>query len=157
YTGDIERDETWFPLTQSQVAALSPWVRMVRFRLLPLAVPLYLLRRTPARACASHFDPRSPLVPAGARGQAVVSVALCGLMVLLLVGGGWVSGPVSIRHHYAARYVVFASCLGLAPYLHHTDGELRWSRGRGGSFLWGALPTRARHYGPFEPIHHDAG
>ncbi len=156
HAGDIDHDETWFPLTRAEFIALAWYVRVLRFRLFVLALPFYLLRRTPGRQ-GSHFNPRSPLFPVAERRRVATSVALCAGMAAALVGMTAVLGPGALVRYYLGPYTIFAGWLGVVTYLHHTDPELPWYRGAGWSPLRGALSTKDRCYGPFERIHHDAG
>jgi omega-3 fatty acid desaturase (delta-15 desaturase) len=156
HAGDIDRDETWFPLTAAQVSALPWYVRLLRYRLFLVVLPFYLLRRTPARV-GSHFNPRSPLFPRSEEHRVRVSVVACGAMVLLLIALGVAFGPFFLVRHYLGPYLVFAVWLDLVTYLHHTDPELPWYRGTSWTFVRGALSTMDRDYGFLERIHHNAG
>ncbi len=156
HAGDIDKDETWFPLTPAEFRALPWYVRILRFRLFVLALPFYLLRRTPGRR-GSHFNPHSDLFPAAERGRVAISAALCGTMAAALATITAVLGPGALVRYYLGPYTVFAAWLGVVTYLHHTDSDLPWYRRPAWNFLRGALSTKDRHYGPFERIHHDAG
>jgi omega-3 fatty acid desaturase (delta-15 desaturase) len=156
HVGDLEHDETWFPLTREQSEQL-PWiVRLLRFRLFLLVFPLYLLRRTPARS-GSHFDPRSDMFPPGARGRVRTSISLCAAMALLLLALAISLGPLFVVQYWLGPYLVFSGWLALVTYLHHTDAGVPWYRGSEWSLVRGALSTVDRHYGLFEPLHHHAG
>src|SRR5262249_865076 len=156
HAGDIERDETWFPLTRAEFAALPWYVRLLRFRLFVLALPFYPVRRAPARR-GSPFNPWSPLFAPSERARVATSVALCAAMLAALAGMTAALGPGALVRYYLGPYTVFSGWLGLVTYLHHTDPDLPWYRGRAWSPLRGALSTKDRHYGVFDPIHHDAG
>lgn len=156
HIGDIERDETWFPLTRAQVEALPAAVRWLRFRMFLLILPFYLLRRTPERR-GSHFDPRSELFAPHERRAVAVSVAACAAFAAGLVAAAFALGPGWVARHWLAPYVVFVVWLDLVTYLHHTDPAVPWYRGPAWSRLAGALSTVDRHYGVFEPIHHHVG
>ncbi len=155
-TGHVDRDETWFPLTRAEVAAL-PWhVRLLRFRLFLFGLPFYLLRRSPGRA-GSHFNPQSALFPRREQGRVTASIALCGLFAAGLVGAACWWGPGAVCRYYLAPYVVFAVWLDLVTILHHTSPDVPWYRDPDWTPLHGALATVDRHYGLFEAIHHHVG
>jgi len=156
HVGDLERDETWFPLTREQFEKLSWVVRLLRFRLFLLVFPLYLLRRTPARS-GSHFDPRSDMFPAHARTCVRTSILLCGATAGILLSMAIGLGPFFVVRYWLGPYVVFSAWLSLVTYLHHTDAQVPWYRGSEWSLVRGALSTVDRDYGLFETLHHHAG
>jgi omega-3 fatty acid desaturase (delta-15 desaturase) len=156
HAGDIERDETWFPLTGVQWHAL-PWgVRLLRSQLFFLVFPLYLIRRTPGRL-GSHFDAKAEMFPDGERGRVRTSVRLCAAMAALLACAVVLLGPWPVMKFWLGPYLVFCGWIGLVTYLHHTDASIPWYRGEEWSWLRGALSTMDRRYGIFEKVHHDAG
>ena len=156
HAGDVERDEGWHPLTAAQVEALPWYVRVLRFRLVPLVFPFYLTRNSPGRV-GSHFDPRAALFPAGSRAAVKRSVACCGVMALGLLGFAVVAGPGALLRYYLGPYVMFVVWIDIVTYLHHTGADVPWYRGIAWSFEKGALSTIDRSYGVFEWLHHNAG
>ncbi len=156
YVGDIERDEAWYPLTETQYAEMPGYGRIARLNLFLLMFPVYLLRRTYGRR-GSHFHPRSELFHPSERGAVCASVALCSLVAALLAYLTYRFGGLFLLKYYLGPYVVFVVWAALVTYMHHTDATLPWYRGRGWSFLKGALSTIDRDYGLIERIHHNAG
>jgi acyl-lipid omega-3 desaturase len=55
-TGNIDTDESWYPVTESKYAEMRFWEKLMRFYLPLLAYPLYLFRRSPGKQ-GSHFSP----------------------------------------------------------------------------------------------------
>ncbi|WP_210416364.1 fatty acid desaturase [Leptospira idonii] len=155
-TGNIEKDESWHPLTESQFQEADPLTKMARFKLFLIVFPLYLFVRSTGRD-GSHFHPKSPLFPQGERKNAVVST----FSILLMAGFlGWVTwnyGFVFFLTYFFAPYTVFVIWLSLVTYLHHTDVDIPWYRGKDWNYVDGALSTVDRSYGIFEPIHHNIG
>ncbi|MEW6269320.1 MAG: fatty acid desaturase [Thermodesulfobacteriota bacterium] len=156
HVGDVERDETWHPLTAAQADALPWYVRLLRFHLPLVAFPFYLARRSPYRR-GSHFRPSSPLFTARERRRVAASVALCGVFALALLAFALLAGPGALLRWYVGPYVVFVVWIDLVTYLHHTDPRVPWYRGDAWSFVDGALSTVDRRYGLLERVHHDAG
>jgi acyl-lipid omega-3 desaturase len=155
-TGNIETDESWYPLTETQYREL-PWAqKIVRFYGSLLAYPLYLFLRSPGRQ-GSHFLPSSPLFRPSERRGVMVSTLCCGAMVALLVGLAIQFGPLFVVKFYLMPYLVFVVWLDLVTLLHHTTAELPWYRGDDWYFLKGALSTIDHNYGLFNPIHHNIG
>lgn len=154
--GNVEQDEGWFPLTETQWRALPASVRGLRSWLLLLVFPLYLLRRTPERA-GSHFDPDADLFTDADRPGVRTSARLCAAMAVGLVAAGIAFGPWAVIKYWGVPYLVFCGWLDLVTLLHHTDVRLPWFRGAEWSWLRGALSTADRRYGLFERLHHDAG
>jgi omega-3 fatty acid desaturase (delta-15 desaturase) len=156
FAGDIDRDEGWHPLTQSQYEQMPRVARWARIHGVLLVFPLYLLRRTWGRE-GSHFDPDSPLFTAADRAQVRTSVSLCVLWALFLLGLAAAFGPMAVLHYYLAPYLVFVFWMDLVTYLHHTDPDVPWHRGESWSFTRGALATVDRDYGWLAHVHHHIG
>lgn len=154
--GNLDRDATWFPLTESQRRALPWYARVMRYRLFLLVFPFYLLRNTPGRL-GSHFDASGPLFRPCERAAVRSSVLLCGVALTGLVAAGVILGPVAVIKSWLGPYVWFCIWLDMVTYLHHTDASVPWYRGEEWSFLRGALSTIDRSYGPFEMLHHHVG
>ena len=156
HVGDIDADETWHPVTETQYAAMSKVNRVARLDLFLLMLPFYLLRRTYGRR-GSHYHPGSDLFQPSERSSVRLSILLCGMMLLFLFLLAYYEGPLFVVKFYFAPWLVFVIWADLVTYLHHTDPDVPWYRGSSWSFLKGALSTIDRDYGFVEPLHHGAG
>ena len=155
-TGNIETDESWSPVTESQYNQMPWYERLVRFHLILFVYPLYLFRRSPGKQ-GSHFLPRSPLFHPHEQWDVLISTICCTLMLVLLFGLGVYQGFGFLFAYYLMPYLVFVVWLDLVTFLHHTDNEIPWYRGKDWYFLKGALSTVDRDYGVFNSIHHHIG
>lgn len=155
-TGNIDTDESWYPLTESQYRSLPKAQKMVRFYLALLAYPLYLFLRSPGRK-GSHFLPSSPLFRPSERRMVLVSTVCWSAMVLFLVGLAITMGLGFVVKFYLMPYLVFVVWLDFVTLLHHTDNDIPWYRGDDWNFLKGALSTIDHDYGWINPIHHNIG
>jgi omega-3 fatty acid desaturase (delta-15 desaturase) len=155
-TGNIDTDESWYPVTESKYQQMPWYEKMMRFYLPLLAYPLYLFKRSPGKK-GSHFHPDSPLFRPSERNDVITSTALWTMMV----GGlGWLTytfGWMFLVKYYLGPYVVFVIWLDLVTFLHHTEPDLPWYRDSHWYFLKGALSTIDRDYGFVNWIHHDIG
>ena len=155
-TGNIDQDESWYPVTQSHYEQM-PWSqKLFRFYLPLIAYPLYLFRRSPNKR-GSHFLPQSSLFRPSEKNQVLTSSALWLLMVLGLAGLTLTFGWLFLVKYYLMPYLIFVMWLDLVTFLHHTETDLPWYRGEDWSFLKGALSTLDRDYGIFNAIHHHIG
>jgi omega-3 fatty acid desaturase (delta-15 desaturase) len=155
-TGNIDTDESWYPVSQSEYEAMDWSVKLVRFQLLLLAYPVYLFVRSHNRD-GSHFLPGSPLFRPSEKWDVITSSVLWGLMVVFL---GWLTyqfGGLFVLKYYLMPYLVFVVWLDLVTYLHHTEADIPWYRNDSWYFLKGALSTIDRDYGFINPIHHNIG
>jgi omega-3 fatty acid desaturase (delta-15 desaturase) len=156
FTGHVERDEAWFPLSDAELAALPRLTRLLRLHVPILLLPLYLLRNSPARV-GSHFDAAGPLFRDAERARVRRSVRCCAVFGACLVVAGVLLGPGFVVKYWLGPYVFFAAWLGLVTFLNHTHPELDWYRGDAWTPVRGALTTVDRSFGVFERIHHDVG
>ncbi|KAJ0084390.1 hypothetical protein Patl1_31091 [Pistacia atlantica] len=159
--GNIEKDESWVPLTEKIFKELPPKSRILRFTVpFPmLAYPLYLWFRTPGKE-GSHFNPNSSLFKADEWKLVVTSTLCWTLMVVLLAYLSFVVGPVQMLKIYGVPYLIFVMWVDFVTYLHHhghDEHKLPWYRGKEWSYLRGGLTTVDRDYGMFNNIHHDIG
>lgn len=155
-TGNIDTDESWYPVTQSKYEQM-PWVeKLFRFYLLLLAYPLYLFRRSPNKS-GSHFLPSSPLFRPSEKWDVLTSSGLWLAMVGLLGYLGYQYGWLWLVTYYLVPYLVFVMWLDLVTFLHHTESDIPWYRGKDWYFLKGALSTVDRNYGWVNSIHHNIG
>lgn len=155
-TGNVDTDESWYPISADDYQKM-PWAqKLVRFNLLLLAYPIYLFKRSPGRQ-GSHFNPNSPLFRPSERGDVLTSSFLWGLMVfaLGLIATQW--GLGFLVKYYVGPYLVFVMWLDLVTYLHHTEQDIPWYRSGEWYFLKGALSTIDRDYGWINHLHHDIG
>lgn len=155
-TGNIETDESWYPVSQAKYEQMPWYEKLFRFYLPLLAYPIYLFRRSPGRE-GSHFLPKSPLFRPSEKWDVVTSSVLWVLMVGFL---GWLTyqfGWLFLVKYYLVPYVIFVMWLDLVTFLHHTEPDIPWYRGDDWYFLKGALSTIDRDYGFINSIHHDIG
>lgn len=157
-TGNIDTDESWYPLSASHYQGMRWYEKALRFSMALLFVyPLYLFKRSPGRLGGSHFLPSSPLFRSSEKWDVLTSTFCCLLMVCLL---GWLTyaqGWLFLLKYYLGPYIVFVVWLDLVTFLHHTEPDIPWYRGQEWSFLKGALSTIDRDYGFINPIHHHIG
>lgn len=155
-TGNIDTDESWYPLSETQYRTLPAAQKFVRFYAALFAYPLYLFLRSPGRK-GSHFLPSSPLFRPSERRGVLISTLCWAAMVMLLVGLTFQFGLGFIVKFYVMPYLVFVVWLDLVTLLHHTTPELPWYRGDDWNFLKGAISTIDHDYGLFNGIHHNIG
>jgi acyl-lipid omega-3 desaturase len=155
-TGNIETDESWYPVTESKYNDMPWYERFARFHLILFLYPVYLFQRSPGKK-GSHFMPSSPLFRPSEKWDVITSTICCSLMVLLLVGLGIQFGLGWLVNYYVMPYVIFVVWLDLVTFLHHTDADIPWYRGEDWYFLKGALSTIDHDYGIINPIHHNIG
>ncbi len=155
-TGNLDTDESWYPVSKNQYNTMTWAEKLVRFNLLLLAYPLYLFKRSPNRQ-GSHFLPSSPLFKPAEKWDVLTSTACLIAMVVCL---GWVAyqfGWGALMVYYIMPYLVFVVWLDLVTLLHHTEPDIPWYRNEDWYFLKGALSTIDRDYGIFNLIHHNIG
>lgn len=155
-TGNIDTDESWYPVTKSQYREMQWYEKLMRFYLLLLAYPLYLFKRSPGKS-GSHFSPSSPLFRSHEKWDILTSTVLWTLMVVALAAMTYQWGWLFLLKYYAGPYVVFVIWLDLVTFLHHSEEDIPWYRGKDWFFLKGALSTIDRDYGIFNNIHHNIG
>jgi omega-3 fatty acid desaturase (delta-15 desaturase) len=155
-TGNIDTDESWYPVPEAQYRQMSFLEKLVRFHILLLAYPLYLFRRSPGKQ-GSHFLPSSPLFRPSEKWDIVTSTTLWILMIGLLGTLTYQFGWMALLKYYLGPYVVFVIWLDLVTFLHHTEPDIPWYRGDDWNFLRGALSTIDRDYGLINEIHHNIG
>lgn len=155
-TGNIDTDESWYPVTESKYSQMPWYEKLFRFYLPLLAYPLYLFRRSPGKQ-GSHFLPSSPLFRPSEKWDVLTSSGLLIAMVGFLGYLTYQFGGLFLLKYYLGPYVVFVIWLDLVTFLHHTEPDIPWYRGDDWYFLKGALSTIDRDYGFINPIHHDIG
>ncbi|OKH19271.1 fatty acid desaturase [[Limnothrix rosea] IAM M-220] len=156
-TGNIDTDESWYPINESKYDEMSFPEKLVRFYAPLIAYPVYLFKRSPSRAGGSHFVPSSPLFKPSEKNDILVSTASLLAMVAFL---GWFTlqfGAIAFFKFYFVPYAIFVVWLDLVTYLHHTEDDIPWYRGDNWYYLKGALSTIDRDYGIFNNIHHNIG
>jgi acyl-lipid omega-3 desaturase len=157
-TGNIENDESWYPVSEGKYDDMKGWEKFLRFDItLLLAYPLYLFRRSPERPAGSHFHPASPLFRASEKWDVITSTICCALVVALVAAGAYTWGWLWAVKFYVMPYLVFVVWLDLVTFLHHTDDEIPWYRGEDWYFLKGAVSTIDHDYGFINDIHHNIG
>ena len=155
-TGNIDTDESWYPITESKYDQMTWYEKLARFYLVLFVYPLYLFKRSPGKQ-GSHFSPSSPLFRPSEKWDVLTSTVLWTGMIGFL---GWLAyqyGGLFLLKYYIGPYVVFVMWLDLVTFLHHTEPDIPWYRGDDWYFLKGALSTIDRTYGVIDPIHHNIG
>jgi len=71
-TGNIDTDESWYPVTESYYNQMSGIEKFMRYKLFLLAYPVYLFTRSPGKT-GSHFNPNSPLFKPSEKGDIITS------------------------------------------------------------------------------------
>lgn len=155
-TGNIDTDESWYPIAESQYNQMAWYEKLFRFYLPLVAYPLYLFKRSSGRQ-GSHFLPSSALFRPSEKWDVLTSSVLWGLMICSLAGLTYQFGWVFLIKYYAMPYLIFVIWLDLVTFLHHTEPDIPWYRGKDWYFLKGALSTIDRNYGFINPIHHNIG
>ncbi len=155
-TGNLDKDESWYPLSESEYRNLNWISKFLRYKVFLMVFPLYLFVRSPKKE-GSHFLPNSNLFTPSEKGQVITSTTLWLLMVSFLGFVGFEFGFLNLLNLYIIPYFIFVVWLSLVTYLHHTDTTVPWYRTANWNYVKGALSTIDRTYGIFEPIHHNIG
>jgi len=155
-TGNIDTDESWYPVTESKYQEMHWIEKFARFKLVLIAYPLYLFKRSPGKK-GNHFHPNSPLFRPAEKWDVITSTICWTLMVVLLGFLTYQWGLFWLLKYYLGPYVVFIVWLDLVTFLHHTDSDIPWYRGDDWYFLKGALSTIDHDYGLINDIHHNIG
>ncbi len=155
-TGNIDTDESWYPVSESQYNQMAWYEKLLRFHMILFLYPLYLFKRSPGKQ-GSHFNPSSPLFRPSEKWDVITSTVLWTVMVGFLGVLTYQFGWLFLVKYYLAPYIVFVCWLDLVTFLHHTDADIPWYRGDDWYFLKGALSSIDRDYGFINPIHHDIG
>ncbi len=155
-TGNIETDESWYPIVESHYRQMTFLEKGVRYYANLLAYPVYLFMRSPGRK-GSHFNPQSPLFKPSERQNVRTSTTWWIAMVVLLAVATLTFGVMPVVKLYVVPYVIFVIWLDLVTFLHHSEADIPWYRGDDWYFLKGALSTIDRDYGFINGIHHNIG
>lgn len=152
-TGNVETDESWFPVTVSKYQTMTGLEKFARFHLILFLYPIYLFNGQRG----NHFLPSSSLFKESEKWDVITStvclVAMVGLLGFLTYENGW----LWLLQYYIGPYIVFIMWLDLVTYLHHTDPDIPWYRGEDWYFLKGALSSIDHDYGIINEIHHNIG
>ncbi|MBI1241169.1 fatty acid desaturase [Umezakia ovalisporum] len=155
-TGNIDNDESWYPVTKSQYKQMPLLQKLGRYYVFLLAYPVYLFKRSPGKD-GSHFLPSSPLFKPSEKQDVLTStilwIGMVGLLGFFTYQWGW----MWLLKYYAMPYIVFVIWLDLVTFLHHTEPDIPWYRGEDWTFLKGAISSIDRDYGFINHIHHDIG
>ncbi len=155
-TGNLDTDESWYPVTEPKYDEMDWLEKFARFKLVLFLYPLYLFKRSPGRK-GTHFDPKSDLFRPSEKWDVLTSTICCSLMVAFLGVLTYQFGFLWLLKYYLGPYIVFVVWLDLVTFLHHTDPDVPWYRGRDWYFLKGALSTVDHDYGFINNIHHNIG
>jgi omega-3 fatty acid desaturase (delta-15 desaturase) len=151
-TGNIDKDESWYPVPESQYDQMPWYEKLLRFYIPLLAYPIYLFH--PAN---SHLSPNTPLFRPTEKWDIITSSTCWFLMVGFLGFLTYEFGWLFLLKYYLVPYIIFVMWLDLVTYLHHTEADIPWYRNEDWYFLKGALSTIDRDYGFINSIHHDIG
>ena len=155
-TGNIDTDESWYPISKETYDGMDTVGRTIRFTFFLFAYPFYLFFRSPGRQ-GSHFLPSSPLFRESEKWDVITSTTCIALFVAFLGYIGFTAGPLFLFNYYIMPYLVFVVWLDLVTFLHHTEADIPWYRNDSWYFLKGAISTIDRDYGLFNSIHHNIG
>lgn len=155
-TGNIDTDESWYPVTESKYRDMDFLEKFVRYKMVLFLYPLYLFKRSPGRQ-GTHFSPNSPLFKPSEKWDIITSTVCWTLMVALLGFLTYQWGWMWLLKYYVGPYVVFVMWLDLVTFLHHTDPDIPWYFNEDWYFLKGALSTIDHDYGFINNIHHNIG
>ncbi|MGB3298457.1 MAG: fatty acid desaturase [Phormidesmis sp.] len=155
-TGNIDTDESWYPISKQTYDEMDGLAKFVRYSLFLLAYPFYLFFRSPGRR-GSHFLPSSPLFRPSEKWDVIASTVCIALFAGALACVGIFMGPLFLLNYYIMPYLVFIVWLDLVTFLHHTEPDIPWYRNDSWNFLKGAVSTIDRDYGIFNSIHHNIG
>ncbi|URE01595.1 Omega-3 fatty acid desaturase [Musa troglodytarum] len=105
--GNVDKDESWHPLSEKTYREMDSTSRKMRFTLpFPLfAFPVYLWRRSPGKE-GSHFLPSSKLFLPGEQQDVVVSTVCWSAMAASLLCLSWAYGPAPVLKLYGVPYLV---------------------------------------------------
>lgn len=155
-TGNLDTDESWYPVSESYYNQMSPIEKFMRYKLFLLAYPVYLFKRSPGKT-GSHFNPNSPLFKPSEKWDVITSTICWSLMIGFLGFLTLKFGFLFFVKFYLMPYLGFVIWLDLVTYLHHTVDEIPWYPNDDWYFLKGALSTIDHDYGFINPIHHNIG
>lgn len=155
-TGNLDTDESWYPVSESYYNQMSPIEKFMRYKLFLLAYPVYLFKRSPGKT-GSHFNPNSPLFKPSEKWDVITSTICWSLMIGFLGFLTLKFGFLFFVKFYLMPYLGFVIWLDLVTYLHHTVEEIPWYPNDDWYFLKGALSTIDHDYGFINPIHHNIG
>jgi omega-3 fatty acid desaturase (delta-15 desaturase) len=156
-TGNLDTDETWYPISEKVYNEMPAYFKFLRYRLILLLYPLYLFKRSVGRDVGSHFSPNSPLFKPSEKYDVLISTICCFLMAVFLGLSVYGFGILWLAKYYLVPYIIFIMWLDFVTYLHHTDPSIPWYRGKDWSFLKGNLSTVDHDYGLFNKLHHNIG
>jgi omega-3 fatty acid desaturase (delta-15 desaturase) len=161
--GHVEKDESWYPMTESFYYSNNIIDFLTRFGRsqfpLPLfSYPAYLWVRSPGKT-GTHYLPTSDLFDRSEWSLVTISTACWLAMVAILTSAGNHFGFLWLLKLYLVPYVVNCVWLSTVTYLHHHGYQTKvpWYRGQEWSYMRGGLSTIDRDYGWFNKVHHDIG
>lgn len=160
-TGNYEKDEIFYPMTESEysgVRAIARYIYKELFFLYPFGYPIYLLKGYGnALKNGSHFSPSSELFAPNERGLIRTSVACWWAMFAFLGGCGWQFGALNLTKYYIVPYLIYCFWLLVVTFLHHTEPGTKWYNTANWNYVKGNLESVDRVYGLLEHFHHDIG
>lgn len=152
-TGHADNDESWYPVAEETYEKMGFAERLIRFYAPLIAYPVYLFQGPRG----SHFTPNSGLFKPSERNDIITSTTCIIVFTAFLGWLTYVYGLAFFFKFYFMPYAGFVIWLDLVTYLHHTEQDIPWYRGKDWYFLKGALSTIDRDYGFINWIHHDIG
>ncbi|KIP05951.1 hypothetical protein PHLGIDRAFT_107540 [Phlebiopsis gigantea 11061_1 CR5-6] len=163
--GSMERDETWIPLTRSEMN-LPPedekfdyeeyfgdapiWTLGMLVLRQVIAFPVYLLFNVSGNKdypkWTNHFDPNSVLFKKSQRNKVILSDLGVVLMICVLQRASMQYGFWPVMKFYGVPWLWVSHWLVMITYLHHTDPELPHYRNAAWTFSRGASATMDRDF-----------
>ena len=117
----------------------TPFLNLIMF-------PYYLISESNT-VIGNHFNPFSPIFRKIERNSVAISSFVTIAWFVLMCYIGYLYGTLFIIDNYFAPWLTFTMWLSLVTYLHHTDEDAKFYRGKTWNYLIGGLETVDRTYG----------
>ena len=160
-TGNFEKDEIFYPMTESEYSGVSELARFIYRELFfcyPLGFLIYLTKGYGnAMSNGSHISVSSELFVKSERSMIRASVICWWSMVAFLTGCGVKFGIVNLTKYYLVPYFIYCFWLLVVTFLHHTEPGTKWYSSANWNYVKGNLESVDRVYGMLEHFHHDIG
>lgn len=160
-TGNFEKDEIFYPMTQSEYSGIAELARFTYrelFFLYPFGFMIYLVRGYGnVMQNGSHISVNSDLFTKDERSMVRTSVICWWGMLSLLAGLSVRYGVRNVIMYYWIPYLIYCFWLLVVTFLHHTEPGTKWYSTRNWNYVKGNLESVDRVYGYLEHFHHDIG
>lgn len=160
-TGNFEKDEIFYPMTESEYSGVNGMARFIYKELFfgsPFGFLVYLIKGYGnGMENGSHISPSSELFTKEERGMIRTSVACWWSMIALLTGLGVRYSFVNVAIYYLIPFFIYCFWLLVVTFLHHTEPGTKWYSTRNWNYVKGNLESIDRVYGFLEHFHHDIG